>query len=406
MRAKFMPISRHALMDAAISTLDIAPETAAVLRDIERKLELIMSLEAHDIRIRLNNAYAEYDPDTAQPRTQALTTDRDEFLSQLYQMLESANFQEYDWHPESTSLSFSALTKPIKVDLNGIDQISVFVRGARYVEQNRRRLFLHSRNQIELSFDHVLFVVSTSPDKPHSLLGANTIHLKLFRDVTSHQIQTVLPCAQITMPPLDKLLIGVPAIAGGVPLLANSLSAIAILFGSISALLGFESIVDGDPTKAAIASLSGLFAVGAYISRQFMKYERRKLRHEKQRADIALFNLLATNAGTLDYTVTASVESELKEVLLLYIFLISGKSREASALDREIEAWLSQNVQRQVDFDILDAEQKLISYGLGTRDDNGLHAFEPNIVSAFLDRRWTEVTSDVYCMSRPFSKLA
>lgn len=394
MRAKFIPVSRRALVDSALLSLPIDANMVCVLRDIERQLELILSVQAHHFRTTLADLYALYDPDVFQPADPTGDEGRQLFLSRLSRILEAANFEAHTWEPQSRTTAFARLTKPIKVDLSGIETLSVFVRGARHTQNKRRLLFSRNQGQTELVFDHVLVVVSTESSKEHKTLGSNTIHMKLFRNVVSNQIPTILPCVRITMPPLDKLLIGIPAVAGGVPLLTNSLSAIAILFGSISALLGFESFVDGDPTKAAIASLSGLFAVGAYISRQYMKYERRKLKHEKRRADIALFNSLATNAGTIDYIITASIESELKELLLIYIFLIAGKSRNVSALDKEIEAWIKQTFGRDVDFDIHDAERKLVAYGLGNHDDGGLTAFEPNFVKAFLHRRWAEVTHE------------
>ncbi len=75
------------------------------------------------------------------------------------------------------------------------------------------------------------------------------------------------------------------------------------------------------------------------------------------------------NAGVIYRLLDDAEESECKESLLAYYFLLAAQQPlSAQELDQRIEVWFSQRWQYQLDFDIDDALQKLAMLNLAYLD--------------------------------------
>ena len=57
---------------------------------------------------------------------------------------------------------------------------------------------------------------------------------------------------------VDKLFLGVPAIAGGIPILINIYTTITVLFLVLGFYIGVSATVEDKDMKTALAALSGL----------------------------------------------------------------------------------------------------------------------------------------------------
>lgn len=171
----------------------------------------------------------------------------------------------------------------------------------------------------------------------------------------------------------DKLIIGVPALVGGVPILLNIIPTLTVLLIVLGAYLGVSGTVQEDSVKQALAALSGLGALGGFMIRQWTKYERQKLRYQKQVLDNAYFNNINNNRGFFDFVIGASEDSEVKEALLAYAFLADHpEPLTRDALDAEIESFLHRITGVDVDFEIDDALRKLRAIGLLSEREGGL----------------------------------
>jgi len=74
---------------------------------------------------------------------------------------------------------------------------------------------------------------------------------------------------------------------------------------------------------------------------------------------------LDNNAGALFRILDDAQESECKEALLAYYFLLTkSKPQTAAELDQAIEAWFAEHLQCHLDFEIDDALEKLLELRL------------------------------------------
>jgi hypothetical protein len=187
----------------------------------------------------------------------------------------------------------------------------------------------------------------------------------------------------------DKLFLGLPGIAGGIPILLKLLPAISVLFAVIAAYLGVSGAVHENDTREALAAVSALVALGGYLTRQWLKYQRQSLKYQKEISDNVYFRNINNNAGALDYIVGSAEEQECKEAFLAYYFLATaGAPMTQSVLEQQVEAWLKDALRADVDFEVTEALAKLECLALLRRDGEMLAVLPLDEALAALDRRW------------------
>ena len=150
--------------------------------------------------------------------------------------------------------------------------------------------------------------------------------IKYFRNIASSDLNALFPNVRVVMSLWDKLILGVPAILGGIPILIKLASTVTVLFLVIGFYLGLSASVHDDAMTGALAAMSGLVALGGFIMRQWMKYQRQSLMYQKQLTDNIYFRNVNNNAGIFDYIIGAAEEQECKEAFLAYYFLQQGSA--------------------------------------------------------------------------------
>jgi hypothetical protein len=211
--------------------------------------------------------------------------------------------------------------------------------------------------------------------------------IKCFRDIPAADLDTLLPDVRVVMGNRDRWMIGIPALFGGIPLilkLGPTLAVLAILFG-IGLGAGHE--VGGDSLQQALVVMSGLLALGGFITHQWVKYQRKALHYQLEIKGNIYFRNVSNNAGIFDAIVGAAEEQECKEAILAYAFLL-GAPATREELDRKIEAWLRTRFGKDTDFELDDGLQKLERLGLVAETDGALAV--PPLAEALrrLDRLW------------------
>jgi hypothetical protein len=88
--------------------------------------------------------------------------------------------------------------------------------------------------------------------------------------------------------------------------------------------LGVAAAVEHDELKRAFAAMSGLAALIGFVMRQWLRYQRQSLKHQKELTDNIYFRNVNNNAGIFDYMIGAAEEQECKEAFLAYYFLRTG----------------------------------------------------------------------------------
>jgi hypothetical protein len=215
------------------------------------------------------------------------------------------------------------------------------------------------------NYDRVLLYIRFKDDVDNdSALGEcqpGSTMLKLFQNVPEADVEMLFPNIRVGMRVLDKLMMGVPALVSGGLVFTTKMGATLLLLGS---LFGFWLGVSSEPVQldraAALVLLAGAGALGGYLWKQYANFRNRKLKYTQALTQNLYFKLLDNNAGALFRILDDAEESECKESLLAYYFLLAGPGpMTAVELDQAVEAWFAQQWQCRLDFEINDALAKL-----------------------------------------------
>lgn len=269
---------------------------------------------------------------------------------------------------QATALGFKG--KPVTLD--GFNDVVVFVRFRRDVNQKRKSLSLTRGRQ-----------ALPGGAEPGSIM------VKSFRNITRVELPMLLPEVNVVMSRKDAVLLGGPALLGGIPVALNIVPALSVVFLVIGAYLGFSGAVTQDKLMKAVGALSVLIGAGAFMFRQYSNYSFRKLKYQKRVADNIYFKNVNNDAGVFETLIGTAEDQEVKEVILAYHALLAwGPAAHAGELDRRIEAWLKATFGIDVDFEVSDALSKLEGLGFLTQKDGKMAVIPLPDALARLDTLW------------------
>ncbi len=375
----------------------------AAMPDVLKLLGALMHHQAHERLEALKALYDPLDPNAPAARRDVSPAAFAAFERAFVDELTRANFAEIEPDAVQTRETTKHLTGlAIKPSLAGIRRIRYFARGERPEQIVRKDWFgLRTRvidanvmndvvvlvgfkadNEIERD-DQKAFARMRRGVRPGAAL------VKHFRDVAAAELVTLHPGAKPSMLRRDQVWLAAPAIAGGVPVLLNIWPALTVLFAVLAAYFGAQGVIEENELKRALAAVSGLAAVVAFVMRQRLKYETQTLRYQKQLADTVYFRNLANNAGVLDLLVGAGEEQDAKEAFLAYWALRrAGGPLPKAEIDARAEAFLRERFGLDIDFEIHDALDKLERLGLVTVNGDAYAAPAPAEALVKLDEAW------------------
>jgi hypothetical protein len=381
---------------------------AEAFPDLLRVLGALLQYESHARLEALKALYDPLDPDAPLVRRNLDPEALDAFETAFVEALTRANFTEIDHDSVRTREATKLLTGlSIKPSHAGIRRIRFFARGVR-PERLRLRSWLGLRQheiEAEMMHDVIVFVgfkaegeMQRKDRRAVSLMrrgvrpGAALV--KHFRNVASAELVTLHPGARPSMRPRDQVFIAGPALVAGAPVLLNLWPALTVIFAVLAAYFGARGVIDDSQLRRAIAAISGLAAVGAFVMRQRLKYETQTLRYQKRLADTVYFRNLANNIGVIDLIVGAGEEQDAKEAYLAYWALRrAGGALTKAEIDAAAEAFLRERFGLEVDFEVDDALAKLQRLNLISRDGERLTAVSPSDALTTLDQQWDNIFS-------------
>src|SRR5262249_42404782 len=234
---------------------------------------------------RLREMYFDFDPEVAETRRpardleNAYRTLSDEFV----RLLTEANFVEIPRDVISRAFGEHALVRvKIKASVEDYRNVRMFRRGVRKEMIEVPEWFGLRRRKLEGEFyDDVVLMVATGSDaaltrKPRNSRGQNkqkmrsgAVLFKYFRDIARGDLEALFPNVRVVMSVFDQFALGVPALVGGVPILLKLASTLTVLFAVAGFYLGVSGTLRDNDTEQALAALSGLFALGAFVLRQW-----------------------------------------------------------------------------------------------------------------------------------------
>jgi len=213
--------------------------------------------------------------------------------------------------------------------------------------------------------------------------------IKYFRNIAGIDLNALFPNVRVVLSWRDKILLSGPALAGGLPILLKLASTITVLFLVIGFYFGLSASVADEQMAGAFAALSGLVALGGFVMRQWLRYQRQSLQYQKELTENVYFRNVNNNAGIFDAMIGAAEDQECKEAFLAFYFLSTASSApDRDGLEDSIESWLSCAFGVAVGFKVGDALAKLDRLGLLLRDGERLSVLPLDAALLKLDGVW------------------
>ena len=396
---RFIPFRKHDVVEMCLQDAKLAGQEDD-FRQLYYMLSSIFHFEFHQIIESLKDSYAPVDPDTdtrsynnAQPLSDL------NFVELLGGLLEKANYEQISEVELNQALTEASMFKiRLHVDFDDFSEVLLFCRGVSQREETLTSLFGLIKKTIRFTnYDRVVLYIRFRDDYDGAHASLPTCKpgatlLKLFQNVPRADLEMLFPNTAVRMRPMDKLLIGVPAVISGGIVLTTKLGTSLVLLGS---LLGFWLGLSSEPVElnktGIMILLAGVAALGGYLWKQFNNFKNRKLRFMQALTQNLYFKNLDNNAGVFHRLANDAEEEECKEAVLAYYFLLTSKTAMTRVeLDRAIEHWLREKWQCTVDFEIDDALNKLLALGLVSESDEKLRVVSIQDGIKVLDARWDD----------------
>jgi len=408
-RDRVIPLRKSDVIDGLIAEGRLDEADQARFRQLARMLGAILHYEYLEELDRLRETYFYFDPEidphefgSAKDLNAAYQELSDEFV----RVLTDANFIEVS-HAEITKAfaEGARVRVKIKAPVEDYRDVRMFRRGHHTETIKVPTWFGLRRRPLEIMvYDDVVLMVATKPDGMDAadnrlaLLSARrggqkirsgAVLLKYFRHIARADLKALFPNVRVVRSLIDHLTLGVPAVLGGVPILIKLASTMTVLFLVAGFYLGLSGTLHDKDMEQALAALSGLLALGAFLLRQWGNFHRQSLIHQKQLTDNVYYRNVNNNSGIFTYLIGEAEDQDWKEVLLAYYTLLTETgpvTREV--LDARIEEFLVRVIGVSADFDIDHALSRLRGYDLVIETNDGFMAAPLSDALARLDREW------------------
>jgi hypothetical protein len=255
-------------------------------------------------------------------------------------------------------------------------------------------------------YDDVIMMVATRPDginpadahktpasarRGKQKIRAGAVLFKYFRHIARADLKALFPNVRVMMSLSDHLTLGVPAVVGGIPILIKLASTVTVLFLVAGFYLGLTGTIGDNDTEQALAALSGLFALGAFMLRQWGNFHRQSLIHQKQLTDNIYYRNVNNNSGIFNYIIGEAEEQDWKEALLAYYGLLTAQAPlTREALGARVAELLARVFGVSTSFEIDDALARLKRLDLLGETDGRFSVSPLADALVRLDKEWAE----------------
>lgn len=414
-RETFIPVTATALMDRLTATRAWPKGEAKAVRRFFRYLDYWRRNKHNANLIELLQTYEPFSPDSDLLMTRSFTREERRVMQvrvvqQVESILVRANYRRIDPADVEVILTNeSHYGLDLQVDFTAFEECLIYYRGASTKRDQRRtyRKFYRKEEFDVPIFQRLCLLFKLKPfddrvrevmlDKMVSRKDAEklvkrmraelppavndqNIYLKLFKNIPRTDIEMCFPNPRVRFRAWDKLKLGVTASSG-------------LGMGLVGAA-GKIALVASNPLAAAGAA-AGL---GGIAFRQFFNFVNQKQRYMVVLAQNLYFHAMADNRGVMIKLTDRAAEEDVKEEMLLYTVLVKEKAnrRDLPAIDRAIEDYLKSSFGVRVDFDLLDALERLIADGLVKEDADGtLHTMLPHEGAMHIDAMWDSFLDDI-----------
>jgi hypothetical protein len=253
-------------------------------------------------------------------------------------MLEKANFEKLSDDQVRTAVEAgNTHGLKVKLDEDSLEEMAIWVRGRSTEPYNRRTLAHPIKGETSMIAIFNRLAVITRPS------GEATVQVRLFKDIPIRDVEALLPNANVRMGLKDAVMM----VGGGA----------GAVWTVVTKVLAVGLIVATQLLWVIALPLAGLFW------KVFSGYRRAIRDRDSNRAKHLYFQSLGANRSAIHMISFMICEEEIKEAVLLYVFCLDvesdGRSTSEAAIKTEIERYLKNLTEVDVDFDIDDAIETL-----------------------------------------------
>jgi Protein of unknown function (DUF3754) len=406
-REKFLPLTRHALIDRLAAPNLWPAGQGADARRFFRYLDFWRH-QAYVARLlELEQSYEPFSPDSDLLITRKFTGDerismQKQLAEQVRTLLVNANFTEIAADQVEILSQGSTYGLDLQCDLSVFDEIAIFYRGSTSRTDTRRsvRHFYMRKQEFNVPIFRRLCVMFKL--KPFDVAVAETmarekcerrvaekkvrrvrsalpsgissdfVYLKLFKNIPHTDLEMVFPNTRVKFRKFDKIKFGATAGSG----------------------LGMG--IAGAVTKLAVAAtpigmVGAVAAVGGVAARQVTTFVGQRNKYMMTLAQNLYFHAMADNRGVLTLLADRAAEEDVKEEMLLYSVLAKQPAnvRDLDEIDAAIERYLKNTYGFDADYDIDDALKRLIADGIVRQlPDGTLETLSPAHAAKHIDVLW------------------
>ncbi len=411
-RDRFIPLRKSDLIDGLVAAGHLGDAGEIGFRQFARQLGAVFHYQYFEQLDLLREAYFPFDPELdarscgSQQENEAAYRRLSE---EVVRVLTEANFIEITHDEIIKAFAEHALVRvKLKAPVEEYRDVRMFRRGSHMetIEIPVWRGLRRRSREIEV-FDDVVMMVATRPgvDTPADArklrwsgkrssqkIRGGAVLFKYFRHVARADLEALYPNVRVVMSLSDQLMLGVPAIFGGIPILIKLASTLVILFLVAGFYLGVNGTLGDNDLEQALAALSGLFALGAFMLRQWGNFHRQSLIHQKQLTDNIYYRNINNNSGIFSYLIGEAEEQEWKEALVAYYCLATAaQPLTQAALGADIDELLSQRFAVSADFAINEALSRLKRLGLLDESGGMLSALPLPAAIERLETEWAQL---------------
>jgi hypothetical protein len=408
---RFIPLRKSDIIGGLVAEGRLDDAGQARLRQFARMLGAIFHYQYFEELDRLREAYFYFDPEV-DPKACGPATDLEaayrSLSEEFVRVLTDANFIEITHDEISRAFAEHALVRVrIKAPVEDYRDVRMFRRG-HHTETINVPSWLGLRKRpldVEVYDDVVLMVATKSDGTPPAgarkalasarrgkqKIRGGAVLFKYFRHIARGDLEALFPNVRVVMSLSDHLTLGVPALVGGVPILLKLASTLTVLFLVAGFYLGLTGTIADNDTEQALAALTGLFALGAFLLRQWGNFHRQSLIHQKQLTDNIYYRNVNNNSGIFNYLIGEAEEQDWKEALIAYYGLLTAETPlTREALGARIAELLARVFGISAAFEVDDALARLKRLDLLSETGGGLSVLPLADALARLDKEWAE----------------
>jgi uncharacterized integral membrane protein len=403
-RNRFIPYRKSDIIDMCMTDSRLEDSDKKSFSEFCRILESLFHFEFHRQLEELKDCYAPFNPASDTRNIHNYSEEEKKNLqTRLVQLMtdivKAGNFEKITEKDLEEALQEESIFKiRLKVDFDDFEEIIFYRRGMTIKKETLVKFYGLKKEPIEFTnYERVVIYIKfkeedyfKSEKRKNLYFTPGSTVIKLFHNVPKADLEMVFPNSEVRMKAIDKIIIGIPALASGIALIVSKLGASFLLILSI--ILFWIGVKDEEvqiKQQHLIAFAVGFGTLGGFIFKQINKFKNRKIKFMKALADNLYFKNLDNNLGVFHHLIDSAEEEEFKEAVLAYYFLLTEK-RELTKkqLDDTVEQWFEDRYNTKIDFEIEDALYKLERLELVRWEGNILRCNNLTDAKKQLDKTW------------------